>query len=187
MVLSIKWVDMRVLFTVIFVVSVVGAPFAQDTGDAKIQNGFRDLRLGMSIEAAKAALGVDPNFNYRGDPDVSFLPSSGLPIIQTAGVAFIERAILQFTDDQLYVLTLMLNRTRLDYFGVFSEFRSRYGEPDRLDPGLAVWESAEVILSLESPLTVKYIDVELFTDIVEAGVLEESLESMTRERFLEQL
>jgi len=187
MVLSINWVDMRFLLTVVFVVTVVLAPQAQDAGEAAIQNGFGDLRLGMTLEAAKAALGVDPNFSYRGDPDVSLLPSSGLPIIQTGGVAFIERAILQFTDDQLYVLTLMLNQARLDYFGVFTEFKGRYGEPNRLDPGRAVWESADVILSLERPLTVKYVDAALFAAIVEAGALERSLGSMTRERFMEQL
>ncbi|MEE8440807.1 MAG: hypothetical protein V3S41_03730 [Spirochaetia bacterium] len=178
---------MRVLLALFFVVGVVTAPFAQDAGDTEIRNGFRELRLGMTIEAAKAALGVDPNFAYRGDPDVSLLPSSGLPIIQTGGVAFIDRAILQFTDNQLYVLTLLLNRSRLDYFGLFSEFSSRYGDPDRLDPGQAVWESEQVILSLERPLTVKYVDVLLFAGVVEAGVLEESLENMTRERFLGQL
>ena len=178
---------MRFLLTLAFVVGLAATPFAQDVEDAEIQNGFRDLRLGMTIDAAKAALGLDPNFAYRGEPDVSLLPSSGLPIIQTDGAAFIDRAILQFTEDQLYVLTLMLDQRRLDYFGVFSEFSNRYGEPDRLDPGQAVWESEDVILSLERPLTVKYVDAELFSGIVEAGVLEESLESMTRERFLEQL
>jgi hypothetical protein len=178
---------MRILFTVILAVVFIAAPFAQDTGTVPIQDGFRDLRLGMSIEAAKAALEVDPNFQYRGDPDVSLLPASGLPIIQTAGVAFIERAILQFTQDQLYVLTLMLDQSRLDYFGVFTQFSGRYGDPVRLDPGLAVWESETVTLSLERPLTVKYVDAELFAGIVEDGVLEESIQSMTRDRFMEQL
>lgn len=182
-----KVVDMRVLLSVVFVIGIVAGSFAQDAGDVEIQNGFRELRLGMTMDAAKAALGVDPNFRYRGGPDVSFLPSSGLPIIQTAGVAFIDRAILQFTNDQLYVLTLTLNQSRLDYYGVFSEFTSRYGEPDRLDPGQAIWESEMVTLSIERPLTVKYVDVQLFAGIVAAGVLEQSLESLTRELFLEEL
>lgn len=178
---------MRFLLAVVLVAGVAATPFTQEAGEGEIQDGFGGLRLGMSIEAAKAELGVDPNFAYRGDPDVSFLPSSGLPIIQTAGAAFINRAILQFTDDQLYVITLILNPSRLDYFGVFTEFSRRFGDPDRLDPGQAVWESAKVTLSVERPLTVKYVDTELFAAIVEAGALEQSLESATRERFLEQL
>jgi hypothetical protein len=178
---------MRILFTVFFAVAFIAAPFAQNAREVPIQNGFGDLRLGMTIEAAKAALGVDPNFAYRGEPDLSLLPASGLPIIQSAGVAFVERVILQFTDNKLYVLSLMLNQNRLDYFGVFSEFNERYGEPDRLDPGLAVWQSETVVLSVERPLTVKYVDAKLFAGIVESGVLEESLQNMTRDRFMEQL
>lgn len=161
------------------------APVAQEIEE--LRTGFRGIQLGMSIEDAKNALGTDPNFDYRGDPDVSLVPSSGRPIIETGGVAFVDRAILQFTDDRLYVLTLILNESRLDFFSVFSEFSGRYGNPDSLDPGQAVWESESVRISLERPVTVKYIDVELFNGIVEAGVLEESLEEMTRERFLEQL
>ena len=141
----------------------------------------------MSLESAKTALGVDPNFDYRGDPDVSLLPSSGLPVIETAGAAFIDRAILQFTDDQLYILTLMLNRDRLDYYGVFTEFSDRYGDPDRLDPGQSVWLSDEVMLQLERPLTVKYVERVLFDAVVDSGIQDESLESMTREQFLEEL
>ena len=185
--MSIIWVVMRFLFSVLIAVILVGSPYAQESRDPPIQDGFGDLRLGMSIEEAKVALGVDPNFRYRGDPDVSLLPGTGLPIIQTAGAAFIDRAILQFTENQLYVLTLILNANRLDYFGVFSEFQNRYGDPDRLDPGIAVWESETVILSVERPLTVKYVDAELFQAVVDEGVLERSLESLTRERFLEQL
>lgn len=192
---------MRLLLTLMVLVAVTAGAFGQEaaqnavrdpagaareTGGA-LQAGFRDLRLGMSMDAAKEVLRRDPNFAYRGDPDVSFLPASGLPIIETAGVAFIERAILQFSDDSLYVLTLVLNEARLDYFSVYSSLSEQYGEPTRLDPGMATWESDAVTLSLERPVTVKYVDAVVFGKKLEAGIMTESLETLTRERFLEQL
>ena len=173
------------MFAALLIVPVI----AQDgeTGSREPQNGFRDLRLGMTMEAAKQTLREDPNFAYRGDPDVSFLPASGLPIIETAGVAFIERAILQFTNDRLYILTLVLSPERLDYFSVYSALTERYGEPSRLDPGQAVWESDAVTLSIERPLTVRYVDSAVFQQMVEDGAMGASLEALTREGFLEQL
>lgn len=166
---------------------VCGTIFAQDAVSAAPKDGFGSLHLGMSMEAAKVALGNDPNFAYRGDPDLSLSPSTGRPVIETRGVAFIDEGILQFTDNRLYILTLLLDDRRLDYYSLFTEFTNRYGDPDRLDPGRAEWRSGAVILSLERPLTVKYIDRALFEGVVEAGSGEASLETLTREQFLEQL
>lgn len=160
------------------------ALFAQEP--AEITNGYGPLVLGMGMDEAKAALTADPVFLYR-ESDVSLVPSSGRPVIETRGTAFVERAVLQFDDDRLYVLTLLLDKSRMDYFSVFSEFAARYGEPVELDPGIAVWQSETIRLSLERPLIVKYIDRAVFADIVASGAAIESLESLTREAFLDQL
>ena len=154
---------------------------------AALQRGFSSIELGMSTEEAKAALGTDPSFRYRGDPDVSFLPRTDIPVIEVAGRAFVNTAILQFRDDTLYVLSLVLNRERLDYFAVYESLAEQYGEPSALDPGRAVWESEDTRVSLERPLTVKYLDLPTFRAIVESGEMEEALDEVTRDRFLEQL
>lgn len=162
---------------------------AQDgeLAEIELQDGFRDLRLGMQIEETKAALLSDPTFRYRGDPDVSFLPSTGIPIIETDGAAFVRHAIFQFRNDELYSITLQLDERRLDYFGVYQELASQYGEPDALDPSSAIWESDVVRISLEKPLTVKYLDIQEHEAMIEAGKMEESIQELTRERFLDQL
>ncbi len=36
--------------------------------------GFRSIELGMELEQVKELLIEDPLFDYRGDPDISFLP-----------------------------------------------------------------------------------------------------------------
>ncbi len=153
----------------------------------ELQRGFSSIELGMGLEEAKRALEDDPSFRYRGDPDVQFLPLTEIPLIETEGRAFIDRAVLQFRNGSLAVLSLMLDRGRLDYFSVYESLVSRYGEPVRLDPGQAVWEDGTTRLTLERPLTVKYIDLPTLNALIEAGRAEEALDEITRERFLEQL
>ncbi|MFW5738689.1 MAG: hypothetical protein ACOCYX_07230 [Spirochaetota bacterium] len=168
----------------------VGSLAGQETGQgtaADLQRGFSTLELGMSFEAARAALLADASFRYRGGADVQFLPTTEIPIIETEGRAFINRGVLQFHEDSLYILSLVLNRERLDYFSVYESLVRQYGDPARLDPGQAVWENDQTRISLERPLTVKYVDVPTFTSIVESGAMEEALDEVTRDRFLEQL
>ncbi len=152
-----------------------------------LQRGFSFVRLGMTLDEAKDALRSDPHFRYRGEPDVQFLPLTEIPLIETAGRAFIDRAVLQFQNDFLAVITLMLDRSRLDYFSVYESLVSRYGQPARLDPGQAVWEDGTTRIALERPLSVKYMDVPALNAIIEAGRMEEALDEVTRERFLDQL
>ncbi len=180
----------RLSVGVVLVLFVAGSVYAQDPAEPEggtLQRGFSSIELGMSIEEAKAALESDPSFRYRGDPDVSFLPRTDVPVIEVAGRAFVDTATLQFRDDVLYVLSLVLDRERLDYFSVYESLAAQYGEPSALDPGRAVWESQETRVSLERPLTVKYLDLPTFRAIVESGEMEEALDEATRDRFLEQL
>lgn len=161
---------------------------AQETPASQpLQRGFSSLELGMSLEAAQRALEGDESFAYRGEPDVQFLPRTETPIIETAGRAFIDRAVLQFHEEELYILSLLLDRTRLGYFAVYEGLVEQYGTPTRLDPSQAVWEDDQTRVSLERPLTVKYLDLATFTGIVDSGRMEEALDEITRERFLEQL
>ncbi len=152
-----------------------------------LQAGFRTLELGMSMAAAKEQLTQDSIFDYRGEPDVSFLPITQAPVIQTAGTAFLERAVLQFDADRLYSITLVLDKTRLDYYSVYTSLSTKYGPPNELDPEAAVWRSDVVRLSVERPLTVKYLDAARFAELQDQYSAEESLEAISRERFLEQL
>ena len=153
----------------------------------ELQRGFSSIRLGMALDEAKEALQADPHFRYRGDPDVQFLPLTEIPLIETEGRAFIDRAVLQFQNGNLAVVALFLDRTRLDYFSVYGSLVSSYGQPTRLDPGQAIWEDGPTRIALERPLTVKYIDVPTLNAIIEAGRMEEALDEITRERFLDQL
>jgi hypothetical protein len=148
--------------------------------------GFRGIQLGMELDAVKEVLRDDPLFAYRGDPDVSLLPQPQQTLIEVAGSSYIRRAFLQFHERRLYILILALDPTRLDYFTLYSTLSDKYGRPDVLDPSSAVWEFEEVRLSLERPLSVKYIATAVFDRLQEEAEAGQDLRELAKERFLEQ-
>lgn len=151
-----------------------------------LPGGFRQIMLGMELEQVKQALGTDPLFRYRGDPDVSFLPQSSQSLIECGGTTWIRRAYFQFADSRLYIMILVLDPQMLDHYSLFSALSSKYGEPASLSPQETVWESDAVRFSLERPLTVKYIDRKTFAALQEKGGGPQDLEALSREKFIEQ-
>ncbi len=161
--------------------------FAADPpGAADLPRGFRGIELGMSLEEVKGLLRQDPLFDYRGDADVSLLPLARQTLIECPGTAFLERAYLQFEGDRLFVLILDMDPKRLDWYTLYSSLSAKYGDAARISPADAVWISDGVRLSLEKPLTVKYIDRPVFERLRDQGKAEETLRDLSRERFLGQ-
>ncbi len=152
-----------------------------------LQRGFSSVSLGMSLEATKSMLEGDVFFRYRGDPDVSLVPSSQAPLIDAEGRSFIERGLFQFRDDALYLISLVLDRERIDYFSVFESLVAQYGDPSSLSPQNVHWDDDQTRITLERPLTVKYTDRQTFEAIVEEGQMLESLEDVSRDLFLQEL
>jgi hypothetical protein len=147
---------------------------------------FRTIALGMTIDQVKESLRKDALYQYRGDPDVSFLPLSGESLIECEGSSYLSRAYFQFADGKLYVLILVLDQKKLDHYSMFTALTGKYGEPASFNPTEAVWQSEAVRFSLERPLTVKYIDRRVFEDQVARGAAQQDLEQLSRERFIEQ-
>jgi hypothetical protein len=147
---------------------------------------FRGISLGMTVDQVKAILLQDALYRYRGDPDVSFLPSSGESLIECEGSSYLDRAYFQFAGGALYVFILVLDTTKLDHYSLFTAFNAKYGPPTSFNPREAVWQSEELRFSLERPLTVKYIDRRVFNAQVARGAAQQDLEMLSRERFIEQ-
>jgi hypothetical protein len=72
----------------------------------------------------------------------------------------------------------------MDHYSVFTSFIKKYGEPSALSPGESVWENDETRVSIERPLTVKYIDKTEFNRLVEDSKNTERREMLRREDFL---
>ncbi len=155
-------------------------------GPEPVPGGFRELRLGMSLDAAKTALKTDTYFDYKGDPDVSMLQRPDDNLIECAGFSYISRAYFQFHDELLYTIILVLNRAEIDFFTMYTTLVAKYGEPTFLNPQEVVWESSSYRLSLEHPLSVKYIDRQIFDKLKEAGKMKESARALSRAEFLKQ-
>ena len=148
--------------------------------------GFRGVELGMALEQVKAKLAADALFGYRGDPDVSLLPNPQQTLIECSGVSWVRRAFFQFHEGRLLSIILVLDDRRLDYYTLFETLRRKYGGPVRLDPAQAVWEFPGVRLSLERPLSVKYLDSGRFEALREQGQAGEALSEVSKKAFLEE-
>jgi hypothetical protein len=179
---------MRTIPILLLILAVLPAASLPGQTPVEPPRGFRSIELGMGLEEVKGLLIDDPLFDYRGDPDISFLPLPPQTLIETSGSSFIRRAYFQFEEDLLYIITLAMDPERLDYYTLYSTLSEKYGQPESLDPTGAVWrfEDAGVRLSLERPLSVKYIDSTVFEALQEAGQVREDLWEISRENFLQQ-
>ena len=145
---------------------------------------FRGLTLGMDLDDLKSTLAKDELFQFRGDRDVSFLPVREQTLVETAGLSFIRRAYFQLVDGAVYIMSFSLDTRFMDHYSVFTSFIKKYGEPASLSPGEAIWESDETRVSIERPLSVKYIDKKVFDRLAEESKSGVSRELLRREEFL---
>ena len=153
----------------------------------KLPSGYRSVKLGMTLEEVKKALRSDSFFGYRGERDVSLLPGENRVLIETSSAGYAERCWFQFYEDKLYTLIVNFNPEKIDYYSVFTKLLEKYGTPAELTPEQAVWRNEEVILSLERPVSVKYIDRTVFERLGEASRVEESVSETIRSGILEDL
>lgn len=161
--------------------------FAED-----LPRGYKDITLGMSLEETKDGLVKDPVFGYHGDRDVSLIPNSSKTLIETdaergLGSNFLTRCWFQFTFDELYIITININPERMDYYSIFTRLVEKYGEPTSFNPQAATWKNEEVTMSLEKPLTLKYIDNKLFEQTQNYSNIQESPTEITQQMFLDEL
>ena len=182
-------VRIRMIMLVLALVAVTSMTLAAQAAATvfpPLPLGFRAINLGMGLDQVKAALKADPLFRYRGDPDVSFLPQTSQYLIECEGTTYIRRAYFQFADSRLFVMILALDAQKLDHFSLWSALSAKYGQPTTLSPEESVWQSDPVRLSLERPLTVKYIDNRTFAALLAKGGAQNDLDQLSREKFLEQ-
>jgi hypothetical protein len=146
---------------------------------------YREIALGMGLEDLKGALQKDELFSYRGDKDVSFLPVREETLVETTGLSFIRRAFFQLRDGRVFIMAFTMDTRLIDHYSVFTAMIKKYGEPESLSPAESVWESEETRVSIERPLTVKYIDKTVFNEVLEESKSLESRQLLRRQEFLD--
>jgi len=159
---------------------------------ADIPDGYGEVKLGMSLDSAKKALKKNSDFGYHGERDVSLLPGENRILIETdadkgLGSNFLNRCWFQFADDSLYIIIINVNTQKMDYYSIFTTLCDKYGNPDSLNPEKAVWKNDDVTMSLEKPLTLKYVDNKKFNELQNKANVKPGPVERTREQFLEGL
>ncbi|MDR0409769.1 MAG: hypothetical protein LBH18_05170 [Spirochaetaceae bacterium] len=155
-----------------------------EPAEERLPRVFRGLSLGMSLEDLKSALKADPAFVFRGDRDVSFLPNSNQNLVDSVGSDFIKRAFFQIKDDAVFVMAFEMNTEKVDHYSVFTTFSNKYGGPLLLDPRQSEWEDDETRVYIERPLTVKYIDKNVFDSVISESRAAESSAVVQKQEFL---
>ena len=158
----------------------------------ELPHGYKNIMLGMTLEETKENLVKDPDFGYHGDRDVSLIPGSSKTLIETdaekgLGSNFLTRCWFQFSFNELYIITININQNKMDYYSVFTTLTKKYGEPTTFSPQAATWKDDDVTMSLEKPLTLKYIDNKRFDETQNYSNVQASPTEVPREMFLDGL
>ncbi|MGN0740256.1 MAG: hypothetical protein ACI4LX_08825 [Treponema sp.] len=187
----------RKIFFLFLISFFASFSFAQNSTENSGQNedlpsGYGGVNLGMTVDETKDALKKNSDFGYNGDRDVSLLPGENRILIETdardfARWSFLEQCWFQFFEDKLYIITLNLNRKKVDYYSVYSSLCKKYGEPVEFSPERAVWRNDTVQFSLERPLALKYIQLETFNSLIDESRVEKTANEKLREDFLDSL
>lgn len=146
---------------------------------------YRGLTLGMNIDTVKQTLKQDALFGYRGERDVSLLPTQNRSLIESVGYSFISRSWFQFYKENLYTMIFKLNTDTVDYYSVYTQFCEKYGEPLSINPKRAVWEDEHTRIVIERPLIVKYIDLTVFNELLSQSTTEKAASETNRQHFID--
>lgn len=186
--------DFRKIFFVIGIIFLTSQVFCQEASSTEkeaLPQGYKGISLGMELEETKETLIQNPEFGYNGDRDVSLIPGDNKILIETdatraLGSIYLTQCWFQFYENKLYIITINMNTQKMDYYTMFTTLCNKYGEPKALDPSKATWEDDEVILILEKPLSLKYIDKTTYTQLQNYANIQASAEEVTRQMFLDE-
>lgn len=171
----------KVLFLYVFLSCVM--PVSAQSNET-LPRGYKDIHIGMDVDAVKAALVADYIFGYRGERDVSLLPTENRSLIETSGSNWLDRCWFQFYEDILYTIIINFNPEKIDYYSVYMQLSEKYGDPTSLSPEQVLWENDETSLSLERPVSVKYIDKAVFNDLLNKSTVEQAAVEQLRANIL---
>lgn len=156
-----------------------------------LPDGFHDIKLGMSVDDVKSALKKDPMFGYRGDRDVSLAPGDNEVLIETdaaySSYSYLDHCWFQFSDGKLYIITINLNQEKMDHYSVFKTLCEKYGNPESLTPEKSTWKNDSVIMTLERPLALKYIDAAAFNKKQNSSNVQKTAQEQSKDDFLKGL
>jgi hypothetical protein len=165
-------------------VTVPSAEPAAPAGPKAPSRSFRGLDLGMDRDSAITALKKDSVFSYDGPEDISLLPSPNQSLIEVSGLSFVRRAYFQFYEGKLWTMIVELNPDKVDHYSIYTSLVAKYGEPSLLNPQESRWEDQQTRMALERPLTLRYMDMQVYAKVKEGASAKTSAQELDRQGFL---
>lgn len=160
------------------------SPATGSVGPAAIPAEFRGIKLGMTLEEVETLLSKDSMLIYRGPEDVSLLPTRNESLLEVSGTSIVKRAFFQFYEGKLWVIVVFLNPAGMDHYSLYSTLVAKYGEPSLIDPKEARWDDGATRMALERPLTLRYMDMAVFSKLKEGSEAQAGVEELERRDFL---
>ena len=124
---KLKHVITSIFFSFLFLNSL----FSQNNSNSSLPNGFANIQLGMTVEETKDELIKNSDFGYKGDRDVSLVPDKQKVLIETnaqngLGSKFLTTCYFQFYEDELYIITINMNKEKIDHYSIFKTLTEKY-------------------------------------------------------------
>ena len=88
--------------------------------------------------------------------------------------------------EALAAIILELNPETMDWYTVYTSLENKYGLPNEIDPTKAWWDDGTTRLALERPLTVKYLDLQVFDTALEEETDRIAWRDIARKKFIDE-
>lgn len=151
----------------------------------ELPGGFLNILLGQSMIDVEDALNENRYFDYRGKPDVNMRISQDSELIECSGFSYVKKGYFQFYEERLIIITVVIDESELDYYSFYTSLEKKYGKPDHLNPDGVYWDNGVISMSLEKPLSIKYMDKKSVQKIKENSASSESRAKVLKEDFIE--
>jgi hypothetical protein len=133
----------------------------------RLSDGYRGVILGMDLSKAREILKKDRLLEIDVRSDFGDLDEEPYHVLKARNVPYIKSIYYQFgttasVKRKLFAIIIHFNHRYNDFYRLLNKMKKKYGEPDLHTPTSASWYNSKIKIILNSPSTVKYIEIELY-------------------------
>lgn len=150
--------------------------FSGPEAGSPLKREFAGLTLGQDISEVREVLLESRYFLYPNSESEIVLPNRVESILEVEGSGFVSKLLLQFEDEKISAITVLLDVRWTSYQELFDRLRGSYGNPVFLSPHRCLWEDEQTVLLLEKNLRYKLMNR------IRSGEAEEAEESSLMEK-----
>lgn len=152
----------------------------------QISDGYKDIKLGMSRDEVSALLGKSYDFYDNRNEVLTIRLEPDQEIITAEGRGFINIGYFHFHEDQLFQIFLTFNE-KVGYYTLLKRLTDKFGDPTKVDPKNAYWESETVRIVIEKPGKIKYLYLPVWNTLLGSDLSERKVLDQQRDNFVDDL